>query len=153
MSFVPCKQFRYSFFVNAPYILFPFDVLNCNLLPLFEELVVSTSLAVFCELVFLDFVCFVYSTNLPIGFFSMLLCVFSYCQLILSVFVLGSTTIGLPLCNHFLVWMKRFKQFDLAHTGLFFTGSGNLYFHRLSHTLVLHAVIRVIVAILNIGKF
>ena len=77
-----------------------------QLLPLFEKLVVSTSSAVFCILVFLDFVCFVYYTNLPIGFFSMLLCILSYCQLILSVFVLGSTTIGLPLCNPFLVWIK-----------------------------------------------
>ena len=128
MSFVPCKQFRYSFFVNAPYILFPFDVLNCNLLPLFEEMIVSTSLAIFCELVFLDFVCFVYSTNLPIGSLACCCVYFHIVYCNLSVFGLGSTTIGLPLCNPFFVWMKRFQQFDLAHTGLFFTGSGNLYF-------------------------
>ena len=69
-------------------------------------MVVSPSLAVFCELVFLDFVCFVYSTNLPIGFFGLLLdvfccwmyfvvgCillldVFSYCQLYLKCFCVG----------------------------------------------------------------
>ena len=64
-------------------------------------MVASPSLAVLSELVFLDFYNLVYSTDLPFVFFSLLLYVFSSC--ILSVFLLGSTSIGLPLCNPFLL--------------------------------------------------
>ena len=42
------NSFRYSFFINAPYLWnrIPLEVLNCKNLPLFEEVVVSPSLVI-----------------------------------------------------------------------------------------------------------
>ena len=62
----------------------------------------------FCELVFLDLYSFVHRADLPVG--SLAYCCKYFCLVycILSVFVLRSTTIGLPLCNPFLVW-KSFE--------------------------------------------